>query len=120
MHVQTRSLIRMMRGGAVVAAALFLAAPAPARAQATLLDSLRPQVEDAVSRGDWTSVDAAAARLRAAAAGPGASDPWTQYDLGYVLHRRASAMLLGKQVDRAKESVDPRNLEALVRAAIQG
>jgi tetratricopeptide (TPR) repeat protein len=79
-----------------------LAAAAPLRAQAALLDSLRPQVESAVVRGDQAALDPIIVRLRAAARGPAARDPWTHYDLGYALHRRASAMLLGDRIQQAK------------------
>ena len=80
-----------------------LALPAlTAGAQPALLDSIRPGVELAVTRGDWPALDAAAARLRIAAKGAGARDPWTQYDLGYVLHRRASAMIIADEAARAK------------------
>lgn len=102
MPAAPRSITPMTRGAAIIAAACFLLAPAPVRAQVALLDSLRPAVESAVTRGDWVPVDAAVVRLRAAAAGPGARDPWTHYDLGYVLHRRASAFMVAEQTDRAK------------------
>lgn len=88
---------------AVAALALLLAAtPARGEAQAALLDSLRPRIEAAVNAGEHAALDPIIARLRTAARGPAAQDPWTHYDLGYALHRRASAMLLGDQVKQAK------------------
>lgn len=97
-----------------VALSLWLA-PTPVRAQVALLDSLRPLVESAVTRGDWAPVDMVLMRLRAAVTGPGARDPWTHYDLGYVLHRRASALLIAKQIDRAKPVLEESE-RALARA----
>lgn len=101
----------------IIAAAFILLAlaTAPARAQQALLDSLRPLAESAITRGDWATIDAATAQLRSATAGAAARDPWTHYDLGYVLHRRASAMLLGKQMDRAKPLLEEAE-RALARA----
>lgn len=93
-----------------------LALPAVrAGAQPALLDSLRPGVEQAVVKGDWTALDAVVIRLRAATKGPALRDPWTHYDLGYVLHRRASALLLAKQSDRAKPLLEEAE-RALARA----
>jgi tetratricopeptide (TPR) repeat protein len=97
-----------------------LALPAPtAGAQPALLDSLRPAIERAVAHGDWASLDAAATRLRAATAGPGARDPWTHYDLGYVLHRRASVLLIAKRTEEAKPLLEESE-RALARAQSLG
>lgn len=84
----------------------LLGAGAPVRAQAALLDSLRPQIERAVVRGEWTAIDPIIVRLRAAARGAGARDPWTHYDLGYALHRRASALLQADKVAQAKPMLE--------------
>ena len=100
---------------AILAALSLLLAPAPVRAQVALLDSLRPVVESAVTRGVGAEIDLTVTRLRTAAAGPGARDPWTHYDLGYVLHRRASAFLVAKQLDRAKPLLEESE-RALARA----
>ena len=110
-------MIRIVR--TLSAALLLWLAPAPVRAQLALLDSLRPVVEAAVTRGDWAPLDLALGRLRAAVAGPGARDPWTHYDLGYVLHRRASAFLLAKESDRAKPLLEESE-RALARAQTLG
>jgi tetratricopeptide (TPR) repeat protein len=93
-----------------------LALPAvTAGAQPALLDSLRPGVEQSVVKGDWAALDAVVTRLRAATKGAAARDPWTHYDLGYVLHRRASALMLAKQTDRAKPLLEEAE-RALARA----
>jgi hypothetical protein len=85
-----RSLRPLPVWRALVTALAVVLLASPLRAQAVLLDSLRPRVESAVTRGDWPALDPIIARLRAATRGPAARDPWTHYDLGYVLHRRAS------------------------------
>lgn len=94
--------IRRSPGIAAVLAVVTAFSPMRAAAQPALLDSLRPRIEAAVIRGDWRALDAIIARLRTATRGPAARDPWTHYDLGYILHRRASAMLLGDQASQAK------------------
>jgi len=96
----------MPRRTAILTALLLWLAPLPARAQVALLDSLRPLAESAVTRGDWTAVDAAIVRLRAAAGSTGARDPWIHYDLGCLLHRRASALMTAKQMERAKPMLE--------------
>ena len=98
-RARRRALTRRMLAGAALATAVVAT---PAAAQPALLDSLRPAVERAVVRGDWAALDAAAARLRAAIAGPAATDAWTHYDLGYVLHRRAGGFLDAQQGNKAK------------------
>lgn len=103
----------LIRSFVLLAALVGIALPADA--QPALLDSLRPLVERAVARSEWASLDGAIARLRTATAGPAARDAWTHYDLGYVLHRRASAYLVARQVDRAKPLLDESE-RALARA----
>ena len=110
-------MIRIRR--TLSAAVLLWLAPAPVPAQVALLDSLRPVVEAAVTDGDWAPVDSALRRLRAAVASLSARDPWTHYDLGYVLHRRASAFLLAKESDRAKPLLEESE-RALARAQALG
>lgn len=103
-----------------VAALLALALVAPAAsAQPALLDSLRPRVEAALVRGDLAALDPIAERLRLAARTTGTRDPWTHYDLGYVLHRRASALLISDSVPRAKPLLEESE-RALARAAELG
>lgn len=101
-----RSLRPLPLWRALVTALAVVLLASPLRAQAVLLDSLRPRVESAVTRGDWPALDPIIARLRAATRGPAARDPWTHYDLGYVLHRRASALLLSDQVPMAKPMLE--------------
>jgi len=97
MHLhRLASLVRVLLGVATISAADSVAA------QPALLDSLRPRIEAADSSGDQAALDPLIARLRTATRGPAARDPWTHYDLGYALHRRASAMLLSDQVKQAK------------------
>ncbi len=115
-HARPHSALRVR---ATIAASLLLCAASPLRAQSTLLDSLRPAVERAVTRGEWTTLDAAAVRLRTAIAGPDARDPWTHYDLGYVLHRRASALLMAKRTEQAKPLLEEAE-RALARAQSLG
>lgn len=68
----------------------------------SLLDSLRPAIERALTTADWPSLESAIQRLRAeSTASTGRADPWIQYDLAYALHRRASAMIVE---DRAKDA----------------
>jgi len=66
-----------------------------------LLDSLRPRIERAVIEAQWTALDSIATRLRAVLAADGARDPWVHHDLAYVLHRRASALIVS---DRARDA----------------
>jgi tetratricopeptide (TPR) repeat protein len=97
MHLhRPASLIRVLFGIATFSTADSVAA------QPALLDSLRPRIEATVVSGEYTALDPIIARLRTATRGPAARDPWTHYDLGYALHRRASAMLLGDQAKQAK------------------
>lgn len=97
-----------------------LLSPETTSAQHVVLDSLRPVIERAVVRAEWEQLDAVAARLRSAATGAsGARDPWVFYDLGYVLHRRASAMLLNDQVAKAKPLLEESE-RALAKAAELG
>jgi tetratricopeptide (TPR) repeat protein len=97
MHLhRPASLIRVLLGIATFSTADSVAA------QPALLDSLRPRIEATVVSGEYTALDPIIARLRTATRGPAARDPWTHYDLGYALHRRASAMLLGDQRAKAK------------------
>lgn len=94
-------------------------APA-AVAQAALLDSLRPQVEDVVVRGAWAEMPPIAARLRAAVRGAGARDPWTHYDLAYALHRHASAMLIAGSINSAKPLLEEAEREAAAAVELGG
>lgn len=105
----------MRRSTFLLALLALLGARAPLRAQAALLDSLRPQIERAAVRGDWTAIDPILVRLRAATRGAGARDPWTHYDLGYALHRRASALLLAERIDQAKPMLEEAE-QALAKA----
>lgn len=94
---------RPLRAFIVCLVTAALLTPGTSSAQHVVLDSLRPVIERAVVRADWQELDAVAARLRGVAASTaGARDPWVFYDLGYVLHRRASVMLLSDQVPQAK------------------
>lgn len=104
---------------ALLAIAAFPLVARPLAAQPALLDSLRPRVEAAVTRSDWPALDPIIARLRTATRGPAARDAWTHYDLGYVLHRRASAMLLGDQVPQAKPLLEEAE-QALAKAQALG
>ena len=105
---------------ATLVAAATLAGTAPLGAQPALLDSLRPQVESAVVRSDWPALMPIIARLRTAARGPGARDPWTHYDLAYVLHRHASAMLIAGSIESAKPLLEEAEREAATAAELGG
>jgi tetratricopeptide (TPR) repeat protein len=97
-----RPLARTL-AGSLALVTMYAAAPARLPAQRAPLDSLRAVTEIAVSRGRLEVLDDVIAALRTSAASPtGARDPWVHYDLGYVLHRRASVMLLSDQVPKAK------------------
>lgn len=94
-------------------AAFVASAPNATEAQATppasiaLLDSIRPQIETSLVRGDWATLDRIAARLRTAStSAAGRSDPWVHYDLAYALHRRVSGLIAEKNNARAKTLVD--------------
>jgi tetratricopeptide (TPR) repeat protein len=77
------------------------------------LDSLRPQIETALVRGDWPALDRITARLRTIVATPaGRNDAWAHYDLAYSLHRRVSGLIADKSNARAKTLVE----EALTAA----
>lgn len=105
----------------VLTAGLAPALIAPALvAQATLLDSLRPQVEDVVVRGAWTEMPPLVARLRAAVRGAGVRDPWTRYDLAYALHRHASAMLIAGSITSAKPLLEEAEREAAAAVELGG
>lgn len=98
---------------ALVGAALIASVPRSTQAQATppaaiaLLDSVRPQIEAALVRGDWTTLDRIVVRLRAASVtASGRTDPWIHYDLAYALHRRVSGMIAEKNNASAKTLVD--------------
>jgi tetratricopeptide (TPR) repeat protein len=114
-------MLRTVLFATILAAASLAAAPHRLVAQATppaavaLLDSVRPHIETALVRGDWTTLDRLAARLRVASAtAAGRTDPWIHYDLAYTLHRRVSGLIAEKNNARAKALVE----EAL-RAADQ-
>jgi tetratricopeptide (TPR) repeat protein len=100
------------RFAVLLAAVVMTVPPYVAQAQGTaaavptatsaLLDSLRPGIERALAAADWSTLDRATARLRAAiSTAVGKSDAWLHYDLAYALHRRASAMIVE---DRTKEA----------------
>lgn len=98
---------------AALGAAFVASVPNAAEAQATppasitLLDSVRPQIETSLVRGDWATLDRVAARLRTASTSvAGRSDPWVHYDLAYALHRRVSGLIAEKSNARAKTLVD--------------
>ncbi len=110
-------LMRLPRRFAILVAlagvALLTSAPRSTAAQATppaaiaLLDSVRPQIETAVVRGDWTTLDRIVVRLRAASVtASGRTDPWIHYDLAYALHRRVGGLIAEKNTARAKTLVD--------------
>lgn len=106
-------LMRSLVGVAALAAAMVVTAPHHAGAQATppaavaLLDSVRPQIESALVRGEWATLDRLAARLRVASAtAAGRTDPWVHYDLAYALHRRVSGLIAEKNNARAKPLVE--------------
>ena len=65
-----------------------------------MLDSIRPRIEIAVTRSDFVALDTMIVLLRRVAAT--SQDPWVQYELGYALHRRASAMMRAEQMKSAK------------------
>lgn len=113
--------IKLARPLVAVTLSLMLvgAAPRAIHAQATastsmaVLDSLRPQIETALVRGDWPTLDRIAARLRTIVATPaGRNDAWAHYDLAYTLHRRVSGLIAEKSNTRAKTLVE----EALAAA----
>lgn len=110
-----------MRYSAVPLLCAVLAAPlgTPLAAQQALVDSIRPAIERAVVASDWAALEQAAARLRIAAAGSGARDAWTHYELGYVLHRRAGGHLDDDQGRMAKPLLEEAD-RALVRAQSLG
>jgi len=83
-----------------------------------LLDSLRPRREQAVVTGSWRALDCAIGRLRAAAAAS-PNDAALQYDLGYALHRRGSALILDEQVKKARHLLEESE-RALERAVELG
>jgi hypothetical protein len=81
--------------GLCLGAPTLVAAQDARVAARALLDSLRPEIESAVSQAAWPRIDAAIVRLRTAIATPfGRADQWAHYDLAYALHRRASALIV--------------------------
>ncbi len=104
----------------LVFALVCLASPRAVVAQGVALDSLRQITEIAISRARWALLDEIIAALRVATTTPeGARDPWVHYDLGYTLHRRASALLLSDQVPSAKPLLEESE-RALAKAQALG
>lgn len=93
-------------------------APARAPSQAPSADSLRAAVQQAVRQGAWPQLEAAIDRLREQAlAAP--ENRVAQYELGYALHRRASAFVRSGQGDRARPLLEEAD-RALGRAISLG
>ena len=115
------SYLRWKLPGALLLLPLALVLSAtPVVAQGFARDSLRATIERAVARSEWPPLDAVIGRLRAAAADPAtARDPWLHYDLGYALHRRASALLFAEQPAKAKPLLEESE-RALARAQTLG
>jgi tetratricopeptide (TPR) repeat protein len=117
MHLR-QLLLRSVLGLLLLSGAGRLASAQPADATAALLDSVRPRAEQAVVRGDWPALDAVIGRLRTAvAAAP--DDAALRYDLGYVLHRRASALLVEDRPKAARPLLEESRRE-LDRAVALG
>lgn len=94
------------------------ARPGTAEGTAALLDSLRPGIERAVVRAEWSALDTAIARLRTAvAAAP--RDAALHYELGYALHRRASALIVEERRKQARPLLEESE-RALARAGELG
>lgn len=114
-----------MRFRALLVAALLLAAPAlaaqaPAPATVALLDSLRPVIERSLAAADWTTLERATQRLRAAStSASGRSDAWIHYDLAYALHRRASAMIVEGKSKEARALLEE-SIAAAQQAGTRG
>jgi len=94
-----------MRGGrgALLRVILFFL-PAQLLAQGNgSLDALRVRAERAIVAADWAALDSVQNALRQGLSQPGgARDPWLTYDLAYVLHRRASALIVDGKAKDAK------------------
>lgn len=108
-------LVKAWCAGALVAsvAASALGAQTGATSRFTpLLDSLRPRIESSVIEGRWASLDSIATRLRALGAADGARDPWVHHDLAYVMHRRASALIVGNRAREARPILEEAVREA--------
>jgi len=86
--------------------------------ESLLIDSLRTVVETAIVRGQWPAVDSAIVALRQAAIGS-PENRVLQYDLGYALHRRATAMLDHERKPAAKPLLQEAD-RALTRAVALG
>lgn len=87
----------------VIAAPALLQAQAASPATIALLDSLRPVIERSLAAADWTTLERATQRLRAASVAPvNRNEAWIHYDLAYALHRRASALIVEEKTKDAK------------------
>ena len=88
---------------AILICALAVAPLALAAQDTTTLDSLRARVERAIVGANWVALDSVRNALRQMVAQPsGARDAWVTYDLAYVLHRRASALIVAGKARDAK------------------
>lgn len=80
----------------------------------TPLDALRVRAEQAIVAADWVTLDSVQNVLRQELVQPGgARDAWLTYDLAYVLHRRASALIVDGKARDAKAMLS----EAITLAA---
>lgn len=100
-----------MKLAAVLAVAALLQSGVP-------LDALRARTEQAIVAADWALLDSVQNVLRRGLAQPGgARDAWLTYDLAYVLHRRASALIAeGKAKDAKAMLAEAVTLAAKARA----
>ena len=66
-------------------------------------DALRARTEQAIVAADWVGLDSVqnVLRQRLGQSG-GVRDAWLTYDLAYVLHRRASALIIEEKAKDAK------------------
>lgn len=77
-------------------------------------DALRARTEQAIVAADWVGLDSVqnVLRQRLGQSG-GVRDAWLTYDLAYVLHRRASALIIEEKAKDAKAML----VEAVTLAA---
>lgn len=113
---------RLLRGAMLCAASCAVSCAAigaaPGDAAAQPIDSLRARVEEAVVRGSGTELDLVIARLRREVrATP--DNVVLQYDLGYALFRRGSALAREGRPEEARRRFEESD-RALARAVALG
>lgn len=95
-----RALVRLL-----ILGQLLSAEPLQAQARPEGQSELRAQIETAMAKGDGGALERLEATITAASTAQ-PKDPWLLYDLGYLLHRRASLFLAAQKPKLARPFLD--------------